>query len=133
MISILNPKKEALEAVNKMSKAAKNKETILSHFLNFENVKIPKSRKGIFVARFAAKILTLPVFPVNFSNATNKELEFESSMKCFNSKRHCRNMRIIKIKAILLIRCNLLNNSIEMLRNKQNVMSNWVKLIIDNE
>jgi hypothetical protein len=78
MISILNPKKEALEAVNKMSKAAKNKETILSHFLNFENVKIPKSRKGIFVARFAAKILTLPVFPVNFSNATNKELEFES-------------------------------------------------------
>jgi hypothetical protein len=62
--STLNPKKEALEPVNKMSKAAKNKETILSHFLNLEKVKIPKSKKGILVDKLAAKIFILPVFPL---------------------------------------------------------------------
>ena len=85
---MLKLKKEALEAVNKIKSAARNKVMVLNHFLNLEKVKIPNSKKGIFVAKFAAKIFILPVFPVNFPNATNKELEFESSMKCFNSKRH---------------------------------------------
>ena len=61
---MLNPKKEALEPVNKINSAAMNKERILSHLLNFAKVKIPKSKKGIFVAIFAAKIFIFPVFPV---------------------------------------------------------------------
>jgi hypothetical protein len=85
---MLNPKNDALEAVNKIKSAARNKVMVLNHFLNLEKVKIPKSKKGIFVAKFAAKMFILPVFPVNFSIATNKEFEFDSSMKCFNSKRH---------------------------------------------
>ena len=85
---MLNPKKEALDAVNKINSAARNKVMVLNHFLNLEKVKIPNSKKGIFVAKFAAKMFILPVFPVNFSNATYKEFEFESSMKCFNSKTH---------------------------------------------
>ena len=75
--------------------------TAKNHFFQFEKYKIPKNKKGNFIANEAAKILMFPVFPYNLEIVASASPDFKESNNSLHANKDSINTKTPIRNAIL--------------------------------